>query len=75
MTPSSAAPVSGYLTTRETAARIRSTPQHVRQLINAGRLAAINISKGGRPRFRVSVASVEQFLRDAAVTPIAKEVA
>lgn len=69
MTPTPAAPMSGYLTTGQAASRIGATPQYVRELIRTGRLQAIDISNGGRPSFRVSETSVEQFLRDAAVTP------
>lgn len=69
MTPMPAAPVSGYLTTGQAAARIGATPQYIRELIHAGSLAAIDIGKGARARFRVSELSVEKFLLDAAVTP------
>lgn len=69
MTPASAAPTSGYLTTGQAASRIGATPQYVRELIRAGRLQAIDISNGGRPSFRVSEASVEKFLHDATVSP------
>lgn len=74
MTFASAAHPGGFLTTGEAAQRIGGTPQHVRQLIKTGRLAAIDIAKGhGRPRFRISEAALAEFLRDAAV--IATEVA
>lgn len=72
MTPMPA-PVSGYLTTGQVAARIGATSQYVRELIHAGSLAAIDIGKGARSRFRVSEASVEQFLRDSAVIPTPAE--
>ncbi|MCX4697019.1 helix-turn-helix domain-containing protein [Streptomyces sp. NBC_01373] len=79
MTPVSVAPTGGYLTTGEVAIRIGGTPQHVRELIKSGRLAAIDIAKGdGRPRFRVSEESLADFLRDAAVrtpTPSTEEAA
>ncbi|WP_405769249.1 helix-turn-helix domain-containing protein [Actinacidiphila glaucinigra] len=70
MTPTSAAPASGYLTTGQAAARIGSTPQHVRGLIRAGAIQAIDIAKGQiRPRFRIPVAAVDQYLAAATVTP------
>lgn len=70
MTPMSAAPGGGYLTTGQVAAHIGATPQHVRELIHSGALPAIDISKGAtRPRFRVLETSVCEFLRTAAVVP------
>lgn len=75
MTPMPAAPVSGYLTTGQAAVRIGATPQYVRELIHAGSLTAIDIGKGARARFRVAEASIEQFLRDVAVTPTVEELA
>ena len=69
MTSASVAPTGDYLTTGQAARRIGGTPQHVRQLLKSGRLAAIDIAKGdGRPRFRVSEAALAEFLRAAAVT-------
>ena len=68
MTLASAAPKGGFLTTGEVAIRIGGTPQHVRELIKSGRIEAIDIAKGnGRPRFRVSEASLANFLDGAAV--------
>lgn len=67
MTSSSAAPVSGYLTTRQAGERIGATSNYVRELIHAGHLDAIDIGTGERPRFRVAASSVEKFLRDRAV--------
>lgn len=67
MTPSSAAPVSGYITPGEAGARIGATSNYVRELIRAGHLDAIDIGKGSRPRFRVTAASVDKFLADRAV--------
>jgi excisionase family DNA binding protein len=76
VTSASAAPVGGYLTTREIAERLGGTPQHVRQLIKSGRLQAIDIAKGhGRPRFRIAQAALADFLRDAAVNYPSEEVA
>ncbi|MGW2223838.1 helix-turn-helix domain-containing protein [Streptomyces formicae] len=70
MTSASAAPAGGYLTTGQAAHRIGGTPQHVRRLIKSGRLAAIDIANGGgRPRFRIAEAVIEDFLRDVAVSP------
>lgn len=62
MTPTSAAPASGYITTGEAGTRIGATSNYVCGLIRAGHLDAIDISKGSRPRFRVTAASVEKFL-------------
>lgn len=75
MTPSSAAPASGYLTTGQVAARIGATPQYVRGLIHAGTLDAINIGKGVRPSFRIPESAVAQFLQDRAVNPTGSEAA
>ncbi|GGV45961.1 helix-turn-helix domain-containing protein [Streptomyces spectabilis] len=70
MTSASAASVGGYLTTGEVAARIGSTPQHVRRLIESGHLAAINIARGAlRPRFRISQSAIDDYLRSARVVP------
>ena len=69
MTPASAAPKSGFITTGEAASRIGSTSQYVRELIHAGHLDAIDIGTGDRPRFRVAVDSVDRFLRTRVVTP------
>ncbi|WP_329616442.1 excisionase family DNA-binding protein [Streptomyces brevispora] len=69
MTPTPAAPMSGYITTGQAAARIGSTSQYVRELVHAGHLAAIDIGTGERSRFRVTVASVEKFLADRVVRP------
>lgn len=66
----SAAPAGGYLTTGEVATRIGSTPQHVRRLIEAGHLDAINIARGSiRPRFRVPQSAVVDYLLSARVVP------
>ncbi|WP_428956181.1 helix-turn-helix domain-containing protein [Streptomyces sp. cg35] len=71
MTPVSVAPTGDYLTTGEVADFIRSTTQHVRQLISSGRLAAIDIAKSGdgRPRFRIAKTELDRFLLEAAVAP------
>lgn len=75
MTSTSAAPVSGFLTTGEAASRIGSTSQYVRELIHSGHLDAIDIGTGGRPRFRVAVDSVDRFLRARVVMPNQKQAA
>ncbi|MFF4403635.1 helix-turn-helix domain-containing protein [Streptomyces sp. NPDC001404] len=70
MTPVFVAPTGDFLTTGQAAKRIGSTPQHVRRLITAGRLNAINIAKGdGRPRFRIAESAVVEYLRGAQVAP------
>ncbi|MGW9245773.1 hypothetical protein [Streptomyces badius] len=69
MTPAPAAPMSGYITTGQAAARIGSTPQYVRELIHAGHFDAIDIGTGERARFRVTAESVEKFLTARAVRP------
>lgn len=62
------APSGGYLTTSQVAKRLGSTTQHVRQLIRAGHLKAIDIAKGdNRPRFRIPQASLDEFELNAAV--------
>lgn len=70
MTPTPAAPMSGYITTGQAAARIGSTPQYVRELIQAGHFDAIDIGTGQRARFRVTADSVERFLVARIVRPI-----
>ncbi|MFJ4738734.1 excisionase family DNA-binding protein [Streptomyces sp. NPDC088775] len=75
MTSTPAAPMSGYITTGQAAARIGSTPQYIRELVHAGHLAAIDIGTGERSRFRVSSSSVEKFLADRVVRPATSEVA
>ncbi|MET9517445.1 hypothetical protein [Streptomyces sp. NPDC002994] len=75
MTPTPAAPVSGFLTTGQAAARIGATSNYVRELIHSGVLDAIDIGIGDRPRFRVSAESVARFLCDRVVTPSGKAVA
>lgn len=75
MTSMSVAPQGDYLTTKQVAKRLGSTTQHVRQLIRAGHLTAIDIAKGGiRPRFRIPQTSLDEFERNAVVTT-AEEVA
>ncbi|MET7956348.1 hypothetical protein AB0I87_18640 [Streptomyces sp. NPDC049952] len=69
MTSTPAAPMSGYITTGQAAARIGSTPQYIRELVHGGHLDAIDIGTGERSRFRVDGASVERFLAARAVRP------
>jgi excisionase family DNA binding protein len=69
VTPTSAAPTSGYLTTRQVADRIGATSQYVRELIRIGALDAIDLGHGPRASFRISEASVARFLADRAVRP------
>ncbi|WP_127468697.1 excisionase family DNA-binding protein [Streptomyces sp. B27] len=69
MTPTPAAPMSGYLTTGQAASRIGSTTQYVRELIHAGHFDAIDIGTGERARFRVTAESVEKFLTARTVRP------
>lgn len=69
MTSPFVAPSGGYLTTGQVALVLGSTTQHVRELIKAGRLEAIDIAKGGgRPRFRVPEAAFAEFLQAATFT-------
>jgi excisionase family DNA binding protein len=75
MTPASAAPKSGFITTGEAASRIGSTSQYVRELIHAGHLDAIDIGIGDRSRFRVSADSIDRFLQARVVTPAPKAAA
>ncbi|MFD7609687.1 excisionase family DNA-binding protein [Streptomyces sp. NPDC059828] len=75
MTPTSAAPASGYLTTGQAASLIGSTSNYVRELIHAGHLDAIDIGTGDRPRFRVAAESIDKFKTARAVTPSQKEAA
>lgn len=62
------APSGEYLTTGQVAVVLGSTSQHVRELIKAGHLEAIDIAKGdGRPRFRVPKAAFAEFIRERTV--------
>jgi len=58
-------PASAYLTTAETAERLRVARDHVLALIRKGDLPAINISlstRSKRPRFRIPVADLDRFI-------------
>ncbi len=43
--------------------------QHIRNLIAAGRLEAMNVGKGARPVYRIPVEAAERFLARPAFAP------
>lgn len=58
-----------FSTPPQIADRMQTTPENVIDFIRAGELRAINISKGNRPRYRVSEADFLDFLEKRAVRP------
>jgi len=52
------------LSVREVAKRLAIDEQQVRDLIEEGKLHAINIGGGGRKHWRIPVASFERFLKE-----------
>jgi len=55
-----------YITPKEAALRLNLTYGRVRALIQAGKLVSIRKTKFGRPRYMVSVTSVEARKREMA---------
>jgi len=63
------------LTTGQVARRFGCTPNHVRALIERGELAAIDLRLEGasRPRWSISLLSVEAFEKQRAIRATEKE--
>ncbi|NNJ27727.1 helix-turn-helix domain-containing protein [Alienimonas chondri] len=72
--PKTTSLAAGLLTTKQTAALIGSTAQHVRDLVHGGALTAIDIAMPGakRPRYRFHEAEVDRFLKLRTTEPPAK---
>ena len=63
-----------YLTPPEAAAELRCRESTVRGYIRSGRLPAVNLSEGRRPRYRISRAALDTFLATVAVVPDSRPV-
>ena len=50
-----------YLKTADVAARLNVSRAHVVDLIQAGRLQAIDVSLGGRPDYRIDPSALDAF--------------
>ncbi len=61
-----------FYTPPEVARRLRCRESKVIAWIRSGRLAAIDISEGSRPRYRISRRALDSFLQARAVAPIAR---
>ncbi len=61
-----------YLTPPEVARLIRVRESKVISWIRAGRLPAINVSEGTRPKYRIKPDDLETFLASRAVAPISR---
>jgi excisionase family DNA binding protein len=59
-----------YLTPPEIASVLRCRQSKVLAWIRSGRLAAVNLSEGQRPRYRVRRADLDEFLAGKAVSPV-----
>ena len=60
---------SRYLVPPEIATRLRVSPEKVLGWIHRGKLCAINVSNGIRPRHRISPDDLEAFLKRREVQP------
>ncbi|NLY00955.1 MAG: helix-turn-helix domain-containing protein [Rhodopirellula sp.] len=58
-----------YLTPPEVARLLRMRQATVVSWIRSGRLPAIDISEGRRPRYRISTQALDEYLAGRAVTP------
>lgn len=58
-----------YLTPPEIARLLRVSESKILLWIRAGRLSAVNVSEGQRPKFRVRREDLDQFLAGRVVTP------
>lgn len=65
----SAGQQSRYLTPPEVAARFRVKVTTIREWIIGGRLKALNVSKQGRPKYRIRPVDLEAFERSLEVQP------
>ncbi|MCY2987169.1 MAG: helix-turn-helix domain-containing protein [Planctomycetota bacterium] len=63
-----------YLTPPEAAAELRCRESKILGWIRAGRLPAVNLSEGLRPRYRISRAALDDFLTALAVVPASRPV-
>lgn len=62
-------PRPAYLTPPEVARLLRMRQATVVSWIRSGRLPAIDISEGRRPRYRISTQALDEYLAGRAVTP------
>lgn len=58
-----------FLTPPEVASLLRCRESKVLGWVRSGRLAAVNLSEGQRPRYRVRRTDLDEFLAGRAVTP------
>lgn len=58
-----------YLSTRDAAERLSVSTDQVVSLIRAGRLPAVNVGVGRKPRWRISEDALETFLAAASYRP------
>jgi len=58
-----------FLTPPEVAKRLRVSPDKILAWIRRGELKAVNVSNGGRPRFRISPNDLGAFLTSREVPP------
>jgi len=63
-----------YLTPPEVARSLRVSESKVASWIKSGRLPAINVSEGQRPKYRIARQALDDFLASRAVTPAARPV-
>jgi len=63
-----------FLTVPEVARLLRTRESRVLSWVRAGRLPAINLSEGQRPRYRIARQALDDFLASRAVTPAARPV-
>ena len=64
--------MSEWLTPAEIAKELRIRESKPVGWIKSGRLPAVNLSEGQRPRYRVRRADLDQFLAGAAVVPVVR---
>ena len=64
--------MSEFYTPPEIARLLRCRESKVASWIKSGRLPAINVSEGHRPRYRIARAALDAFLQQQAVVPVAK---
>jgi len=63
-----------YLTVPEVARLLRTRETRVLSWVRAGRLPAINLSEGQRPRYRIARQALDEFLQARAVSPAVRPV-
>ncbi len=61
-----------WLTPAEIAKELRIRESKPVGWIKSGRLQAVNLSEGQRPRYRIARAALDEFLQRQAVIPVAK---